>query len=388
MALCFGMELRPAREKPIRLDIPGRLVYEVHNYLEYQVWSLISQSFISWLHIRIICATILLVALVTTGLLLWGWHQLGHIRPAVPLVAITFGAWLCGLGSVAAGVCKGLLIALSSVPACGYWGRRDVVPAMISCIALAAAGLLAAGAGFAWLRRREARAEALEDAQDSGSGEEESVSSDGAPAASQVAGLRRRACAPGCRSCRALYRRLSAKGDHAVQTEWDCGLCCGLQCLVLCVATSLLMIAVFVFACFAGTYGLLEGHFDRSWGFILDEGNSYTAPVWLGEFGNSVPGFYWNNLMHYANQRDLDFAYWAINGKKWATGFIDMHRGHWVAYDHGRWSNETFGILDADYETVRRPWQLLDLQALTFSPARWRPRNRACSRSWSSACGG
>ncbi|CAK9072500.1 4-beta-glucanase E1) (Endocellulase E1) [Durusdinium trenchii] len=44
MALCFGMELRPMRSHPIKLDLPNRVVYETHNYVEYQFWNLIPRD--------------------------------------------------------------------------------------------------------------------------------------------------------------------------------------------------------------------------------------------------------------------------------------------------------------------------------------------------------
>jgi hypothetical protein len=43
---------------------------------------------------------------------------------------------------------------------------------------------------------------------------------------------------------------------------------------------------------------------DYNVAFMLEEGNSYTAPVWLGEFGtNSNKSNYWNYLIRYLDER-------------------------------------------------------------------------------------
>jgi len=44
-----------------------------------------------------------------------------------------------------------------------------------------------------------------------------------------------------------------------------------------------------------------------------------------------------------------------------------------------RWENETYGILERDYNTVREAWRLRDLQALAQSPSTWIPRDIACA---------
>lgn len=203
----------------------------------------------------------------------------------------------------------------------------------------------------------------------------------------------------------------------------------------------------------------------------------------MGEFGYANQGVYWKNFIHYLADRDVDFAYWALNGKKYGEGFIDDKSGtflvwagcdttvhpmggpdcvnelgtwaqkgrkdiydivHWstapdtcvnyvptngmschayckslnrqcvmahasdgqcklaqsanaeAAEANGCsqegltnqicvctrqlwvWDNETFGLLERDYDTLKTAWRIRDLQALAQSPASWYPHDIGC----------
>lgn len=71
----------------------------------------------------------------------------------------------------------------------------------------------------------------------------------------------------------------------------------------------------------------LQQQLDNHWGYILEPGHSYTAPVWVGEFGtchspvsclqDSTPnsqGFWFSNFVQYQKQKDTDWCYWPLNG--------------------------------------------------------------------------
>eukprot|EP00747_Dinoflagellata_sp_TGD_P215015 gnl/TRDRNA2_/TRDRNA2_87784_c1_seq1.p1 gnl/TRDRNA2_/TRDRNA2_87784_c1~~gnl/TRDRNA2_/TRDRNA2_87784_c1_seq1.p1 ORF type:complete len:100 (-),score=19.58 gnl/TRDRNA2_/TRDRNA2_87784_c1_seq1:63-326(-) len=82
------------------------------------------------------------------------------------------------------------------------------------------------------------------------------------------------------------------------------------------------------------------------------------APVWLGEFGTNGPEVtdkwwfeigevaWWHCITKMIQEESLDFAYWAFNGQK--------HPGE----------EETFGLLRADYVSLRQPTVLRDIQNL------------------------
>ena len=66
------------------------------------------------------------------------------------------------------------------------------------------------------------------------------------------------------------------------------------------------------------TYQEYKEKLDGNWGFILEDGNTYTAPMWVGEFGTGHNddglGYYWTCLLRYMKEKDLDFSYWPIDG--------------------------------------------------------------------------
>ncbi|MGH2441926.1 MAG: glycoside hydrolase family 5 protein [Chloroflexota bacterium] len=76
------------------------------------------------------------------------------------------------------------------------------------------------------------------------------------------------------------------------------------------------------------TYAGLSQLWDQYWGYIAENpGASYTAPVWVGEFGtcnyqqscvtDTTPGSqgqWFSSLMRYIAQHNFGWAYWSING--------------------------------------------------------------------------
>ena len=87
----------------------------------------------------------------------------------------------------------------------------------------------------------------------------------------------------------------------------------------------------------------------KQWGYLVDPGKPYPAPLWLGEFGDSATSDpkWMNNLAAYLRDLDADFAYWALNGGPKAAG-----------------GAEPYGLLDDDWTTVRKDWRLTLLQSL------------------------
>jgi len=204
-------------------------------------------------------------------------------------------------------------------------------------------------------------------------------------------------CARGWRSWKVARARLMCSryrkvADDAIAAEkvvWDSGLCCGLQCFILCLVVLVSSTGLHIFAAIAPSYWLLETHFDRNWGFVLEDGQDFTAPVWMGEFGNARRGEYWINLMRYLSDRDVDFAYWALNGRKWLTARVNSD-GDRVEYDTPKWTVEPYGVLASDYWHIRSAWRALDLQLLMESSgATWGSGVQPCDREvLGPECGG
>ena len=66
------------------------------------------------------------------------------------------------------------------------------------------------------------------------------------------------------------------------------------------------------------------------------------VPVFVGEFGTVVgtDTLQWDYLLRVIREFDLDFAYWALNGRKWR---------------HERWEAENYGLLTYNYSTLSDP---------------------------------
>merc|ERR1712070_808502 len=106
-----------------------------------------------------------------------------------------------------------------------------------------------------------------------------------------------------------------------------------------CIAFSLLAMADQCIP-YLASYDFARDFLDDKWGFATEEGQPYTAPIWVGEFSYENEGPALQHLMRYLSERDMDFGFWAVNGKKYGTGVIDVHNGEYKHYsycdnDHG-----------------------------------------------------
>lgn len=95
------------------------------------------------------------------------------------------------------------------------------------------------------------------------------------------------------------------------------------------------------------TYQRYKTKLDRNWGFLLEEGQSYTAPIWVGEFGTGHNeeglNYWWTCLVRYLKEYDLDFSYWPIDGTQ--------SRGD--GRDFG--AEEGYGILNTTWNGIAHP---------------------------------
>jgi endoglucanase len=78
-----------------------------------------------------------------------------------------------------------------------------------------------------------------------------------------------------------------------------------------------------------GSYEELRDNCDQLWGFLLEEGRPWTAPVWLGEFGiandawkdgvaKPKDSMWFNAITQYVHETQIGWSWWAmINGEYW-----------------------------------------------------------------------
>lgn len=104
------------------------------------------------------------------------------------------------------------------------------------------------------------------------------------------------------------------------------------------------------------TYAELARILHKQWGYILTPGQSYTAPVWVGEFGtchtsvacfksssSGTNGFWFVNFLRYLKRNQLGWSYWALNGTE-ATGYSRTYG-----------AEETFGLLNMSWDGPAMP---------------------------------
>lgn len=94
------------------------------------------------------------------------------------------------------------------------------------------------------------------------------------------------------------------------------------------------------------SYGSFKRDMDRNWNFIRE---NEIAPVWVGEFGSPHEPtardlHYWQNLLRYLEDSDVDFGYWALNPRKPKNNEV-----------------ESYGLLKDDWETVVYDYRLWDI---------------------------
>jgi len=158
-----------------------------------------------------------------------------------------------------------------------------------------------------------------------------------------------RALGPGPRRLAPLAAEAPRAARFQQQTCEDRGVRSG-HCLVSSLAmVSLLWLVGFWYWC--GRYEVWEREVDARWGFLINgqTPEEESAPVWLGEFGTASDNAWWQYLMRYLREQEVDYAYWAFNGEKRND------------------ENESYGIVSMDGISVRHPWKLENLQALMTS---------------------
>lgn len=99
-------------------------------------------------------------------------------------------------------------------------------------------------------------------------------------------------------------------------------------------------------------YGSFAAEMEFNWGFLLSQD---IAPVWIGELGaprhpSKGDLNYWDNMITFLREKDVDFAYWAINPRKWANN-----------------EREGYSIVRDDWVTPILDYRLFDMISLMQS---------------------
>lgn len=99
----------------------------------------------------------------------------------------------------------------------------------------------------------------------------------------------------------------------------------------------LFFLGIFAVGTYLSSYASYTDNLDANWSL-----RDRPVPVWVGEFGTGTPSEpVFKMIWDYIHARhDLDFAYWAFNGRKWSNG---------------AWESEGFGLTDEKYQGWRLP---------------------------------
>jgi endoglucanase len=98
--------------------------------------------------------------------------------------------------------------------------------------------------------------------------------------------------------------------------------------------------------CYTSTYASMDHDTlfrcaGSDWGYLVTQWQSYTAPLWVSEFGDGGVSPWFSNLVDYLRATDFDWAYWPLN-----VGPKPDGDGQVCPYASG---DETFGLLEADW---------------------------------------
>ncbi len=110
------------------------------------------------------------------------------------------------------------------------------------------------------------------------------------------------------------------------------------------------------------TAGAVKTETGNNWGYLVTQGQPYTAPIWVSEFGTcntsdtcvtdtSGPGLWFQSFLQVLNDADLDWGYWPLNGTE-ATGATRTFG-----------TPDTYGVLDPAWTTASRALLIQALQS-------------------------
>jgi hypothetical protein len=455
-APCFDSDFRDVREHPMKLDVEHKVVYQAHNYVFFMDSNYFSVRFESWEVIESMFLKTLLCLLSAALLLVSAWRYVGSPKPPPGLMSFTLGLSMVLFGSIFLFVWAKTLPTATKLKACHYGMPKDYasIPHIYwtlliggTCLLIFSAFRVSMLRNLSWdrfhdlehhnddyycnwckfcgahnfgslyiisrlflksvrsvlnyvlaallCRRRSAsrtmsRSDDTEQAMTDGSGKGSAIDAKVAVSESDDSDSREDEEAT-----------LTSHEDEAVpDAQWDHCVCTSFTVFVVLMLVSLACIGMYSFSRYARSYLQLEQILVQKWGFILQDGHEYTAPVWLGEFGDNTRGNYWLHLMKFLSEWDVDWAYWPLNGNKFVDQeHVEKNAGLWgifmgtldvtIKYITPHWEEETWGLMYPDYMTVRRPWLLQDLQAIMPSPVAWTPAALPCEREYMGAgCGG
>eukprot|EP00419_Tripos_fusus_P012123 CAMPEP_0172664836 /NCGR_PEP_ID=MMETSP1074-20121228/6862_1 /TAXON_ID=2916 /ORGANISM="Ceratium fusus, Strain PA161109" /LENGTH=597 /DNA_ID=CAMNT_0013481059 /DNA_START=214 /DNA_END=2004 /DNA_ORIENTATION=+ len=85
------------------------------------------------------------------------------------------------------------------------------------------------------------------------------------------------------------------------------------------------------------------------WGYLLEEGKPYTAPVWIGEFGADHDSAFVRDSVSYFAEQEVNWGYWPLNPTRPCGGIIDAFTGFQPCKDPDSWVDDPFSVFADDW---------------------------------------
>ena len=120
----------------------------------------------------------------------------------------------------------------------------------------------------------------------------------------------------------------------------------------------------------SGGYQSFENTIGTDWGYILTQGQSYTAPLWVSEWGTCITwepsscsqtdSDFFTNILHYLQQGDIDFAYWQLGSEQLECGCSQRTYGELDYYglmSYPGWNGAANSAALARIQAIQAPTQ-------------------------------
>eukprot|EP00928_Gymnodinium_smaydae_P083649 TRINITY_DN6689_c0_g1_i1.p1 TRINITY_DN6689_c0_g1~~TRINITY_DN6689_c0_g1_i1.p1 ORF type:complete len:781 (+),score=153.62 TRINITY_DN6689_c0_g1_i1:78-2345(+) len=182
------------------------------------------------------------------------------------------------------------------------------------------------------------------------------------------------ACGPGDSAAEIMTSSGAGSGAAAarpaqeVRQRWNRSLCCLQHSILLSLVLTLAAIYGGVKSHIFASDWYLASEYDRLWGFVLQDNQPYTGPVFVSEFGSGVDSEWFQRTVRYLGQKDLDWGYWPLNPVRPRGGIIDAH-GYRPGPDPDAWIDNTWSVLGPDWRQLRHSWMLERLRPIMRWPA-------------------
>jgi hypothetical protein len=93
-SMCFSADLRPVKDYQVQFKVPNRLVYEMHNYLEFQAFKALAVGLGPLWKLHFPMLMFLMLIVICMLALVFCWGLVGKPRAPPGLMLLSIGLWI------------------------------------------------------------------------------------------------------------------------------------------------------------------------------------------------------------------------------------------------------------------------------------------------------